>query len=52
MTLDLDALGLEGEIRARAPSVEGLQDASDVDLSAVSVPTRQGLFLLVDAGGQ
>ncbi len=47
LTVDLSALGLEGEVRAHAPTVDGLQAASEVDLSAVSVPAGQGLFVVV-----
>jgi len=57
LTLDLDALGLEQPLRAWAPAVEGLQEGAELDhldLRAVPVPARQGLFLRlapVSAGG-
>ncbi|MCP4897762.1 MAG: hypothetical protein GY906_12390, partial [bacterium] len=49
ITLDMDlaALGLEGDVRAHAPSVEGLQEGGPVDLGAVTIPVGQGLFVLV-----
>ena len=37
-------------VRAYAPSVEGLQTGSELDLSAVPVPANQGLFLIVEWG--
>ena len=45
LTVDLVALGLAGEIRAYAPAVEGLQEPTEVDLSAVEVPAGMGVFL-------
>jgi hypothetical protein len=45
LRLDLDALGLEQPLRAWTPAVEGLQDAAELDLGALRVPTGQGLFL-------
>jgi hypothetical protein len=47
LTVDLEALGLEEGVRAHSPSVEGLQEASEVDLSAVQVPAGLGVFLLI-----
>ena len=38
-------VGLAGEIRAYAPAVEGLQEPTEVDLSAVEVPAGMGVFL-------
>ncbi len=61
LTVDWEALGL-GETggaaggasstqapRAYAPSVEGLQDEAEVDLTSVRVPAGQGLFVVVRA---
>jgi len=51
LTTDLAALGLAGGTSAWAPAVEGLQEAAEIDLSAVPVPAGQGLFVLLrDAG--
>jgi hypothetical protein len=47
LSLDLQALGLGPEVTARAPGVDGLQEAGDVDLSAVRVPAGQGLWVVV-----
>ncbi len=51
LELDREALGLGTDLRARVPAVEGLQEAGDVDLSAVRVPAGQGLFVLVEPAG-
>ncbi len=48
LRVDLAALELEGKVRAHAPEVEGLQEASEVDLSAVEVPAGTGVFLLIE----
>jgi len=48
LSLDQEALGLGAETAARAPGVDGLQEADDVDLSAVSVPAGQGLWIVVE----
>ena len=45
--IDFEAFGLEGEARAFAPAVEGLQEASEVNLSAVAVPAGMGVFLVL-----
>jgi len=45
LTLDRDVLGAVAS--ARAPAVEGLQAAAEVDLSRVEVPANQGLFVIV-----
>jgi len=50
LQVDLEALGLEGDVRAVAPSVDGLQEGGEVDLSAVEVPAGMGLFLVL--GGE
>jgi len=47
LTVDLEALGLEEGVRAHSPSVEGLQEASDVNLSAVKVGAGMGIFLML-----
>ena len=47
LSADLEALGLGTAVTAFAPSVEGLQPGGDVDLSAVSVPAGQGLWVLI-----
>jgi len=39
-------------VRAYAPAVEGLQEAADIDLSAVRVPAGMGLFVVVEGGGR
>ncbi len=51
---DWDALGFGagGGHGAYAPAVEGLQESSDVDLSAVHVPAGQGLFVVVQKSGE
>jgi len=48
LTLDRQALGLPGPVRAHAPGVEGLQGSSPVDLQAVRVPAGMGLFVVVE----
>ena len=48
LTVDLEALGLGADPRAYAPAVEGLQSGGEVDLAAVSVPARMGMFLVLD----
>jgi hypothetical protein len=35
---------------ARLPAVVGLQEAAEVDLSAVLVPAGQGLWIVVGGG--
>jgi hypothetical protein len=52
LSVDLEALGLEPDVRARAPAVEGLQAEEEVDLSAVRVPAGQGLFVVVESPSQ
>ena len=47
LEVDFEALGLEDGARAHAPSVEGLQEASEVDLSAVKLPAGMGVFLVL-----
>jgi len=47
LAADWPALGLSPTARALAPALEGLQAEAEVDLSAVSVPAGQGLFLIV-----
>ncbi len=47
LKVDFEAIGLENEVRAYAPSVGGLQEATEVDLSAVEVPAEMGVFLLL-----
>ena len=47
LTVDRDALGIGSDWRAVAPAVEGLQSASEVDLSAVRVLSNQGLFVVL-----
>ena len=37
--------------RAYAPAVEGLQEETEVDLSAVRIPAGQGLFVVLRNGG-
>jgi hypothetical protein len=49
LSVDWEGLGLVSRTRAYAPAVEGLQAEAEVDLSAVTVPADQGLFLLVPA---
>jgi hypothetical protein len=57
VSVDWQALGLEDPVsaptrmRAYAPAVGGLQDAAEVDLSAVRVPAGMGLFVVVETGG-
>jgi hypothetical protein len=51
VTASLSSLGIEGNVRVHAPLVEGLQEAAEVDLAAVSVPAGQGLFVLVETMG-
>jgi hypothetical protein len=48
LTLDLEALGIDGPLRAWAPAVEGLQDDAEVDPGAVFVPAGQGLFVRLE----
>jgi len=62
LSLDWEALGWAAEgpggtetslpagIRALAPAVNGLQEAGEIDLSAVPVPAGQGLFVVVQRG--
>jgi len=47
LTLDTEALGGFVGRSAHAPSVKGLQEAADVDLSRVPVPANKGLYLIV-----
>jgi hypothetical protein len=47
LTFDPVILGEMSGGRAYAPAVEGLQAASEVDLSRVSIPANQGLFVIV-----
>ncbi len=47
LSIDFESLGLEEGTQAFAPSVEGLQEAGEVDLSAVEVPAGTGVFLLL-----
>jgi hypothetical protein len=49
LELDLGALGLGEGARAYAPPVAGLQEGGEVDLSAVSVPAGQGLWVVVES---
>ena len=51
LELDMEALGMGPEVTARAPGVAGLQEARDIDLSAVRVPAGQGLWVVVSGGG-
>ena len=52
LSVNLEALGLGPDVRARAPAVEGLQAEMEVDLSAVRVPAGQGLFVVVGSPSQ
>ena len=47
LAVDFEALGLPADAPARAPAVEGLQEAGAVDLSAVRVPAGRGLWVLL-----
>jgi hypothetical protein len=47
LKVDLAALGLAGDVRATAPTVEGLQAGGDIDPAGVNVPAGQGLFVLL-----
>jgi hypothetical protein len=47
LSVDFDALGLDEDLPAWAPSVEGLQVEGEVDLAAVRVPARMGLFVRI-----
>ncbi|MGB5161589.1 MAG: glycoside hydrolase domain-containing protein [Thermoanaerobaculia bacterium] len=47
LKVNFEALGLEEGVRAHAPSVEGLQEASEVNLSAVKVGAGMGIFLML-----
>ncbi|NNM05679.1 MAG: hypothetical protein HKO65_11385 [Gemmatimonadetes bacterium] len=38
----------EAVLRAYAPSVEGIQAGGEIDLSAVTVPAGQGLFVVIE----
>ncbi len=51
LTVDPAALSLGRGWRAAAPAVEGLQSATEVDLSAVRIPANQGLFIVVRPDG-
>ncbi len=46
-----DSTGAPVVIRTYAPGVEGLQEAQELDLSAVRVPANQGLFILIRPTG-
>jgi hypothetical protein len=48
LRIDLPALGLEEDVIAFAPGVEGLQAEQSIDLNAVRVPAGQGLFVRID----
>jgi hypothetical protein len=50
LRLDEEWLGRFSGMPARAPAVEGLQEAAELDLSQVLVPANQGLFVLVGSG--
>ncbi len=47
VTIDGDALGMTSSVHALVPPVEGLQDATEVDLAQVRVPANQRLFVIV-----
>jgi hypothetical protein len=47
LTIDAEIMGESADKRAYAPAVDGLQAATEVDLSRVQVPAKQGLFVLV-----
>jgi hypothetical protein len=51
LTLEPEGLGLEESslsgLQATAPAVAGLQEAKEIDLSAVPVPAGQGLFIVL-----
>jgi hypothetical protein len=49
LSMDLETLGFGPDVRAWAPTVEGLQTEAEVDLSAVRVPAGQGVFLVVES---
>jgi hypothetical protein len=49
LRMNLKAMGFTGAVRVRAPAVEGLQPAAEIDPSAVVIPAKQGLYLLVEA---
>jgi hypothetical protein len=48
LTVDSEYVAGLGDLTARAPEVEGLQAATEVDLNAVQVPANQGLFVFVN----
>jgi len=51
LSVDRAKVGLGEALRASTPAVEGLQAASDVDVTAVRVPAGQGLFVLLEGAG-
>ncbi len=51
LDLDLEAMGLSGDVRLYAPAVAGLQPFAELDPRAVVVPANQGLFVRVDGPG-
>jgi hypothetical protein len=51
LTVDPATLDMASGRRVFAPAVEGLQDEAEVDLSAVTIPANQGLFIRVRSNG-
>jgi len=47
LQLDSETFGGASGMRARAPAVAGLQEAAEIDLSAVRVPANRGMFIIV-----
>ena len=48
LAMDLEAMGLTGQVRVYAPAVTGVQAFAEVNPAAVVVPANRGLFLRVE----